>query len=509
VRTILAGLRAVRRAPVAAIPLVAEGAVGAVLIAAGTLPAAATAAPATAAFPLDVYFDVKQSIAFGKSWLWVGAAMALSLPLRSLVLAATFWLQDGRSGSFLLSWARALKLVAVAAVLLFPTAGLFFVGVATRYAPFVFLAGLLGVVTAGALARRAVRIDAGAGEPRGKGVPEFSNFLAYGYVVILVGVLMSAGDGQRLWAVVAVAAAGPLHALILLGWREHVRAETHPGGGTIALIATAIVAVALFLLVAYDRVVRNPPPVADVSSSASLVVLGGVDSTSRSGALARFDPRDIGMRQGNTTQLSYRDSPDYAAEDTKRDLDEIARTIGRQIGDASEPRFLLGHSQAGLILDRVLRADLPAPDRAVVFANPPPYPPGIEIPAPGKSGPGAPGGDFARAFSKVLDIVGLSPVDVDAQASPTNLDRVVVTQSPTRRLSVWAITDSVWLDGDWRRPGEVNVVALTDHTGITNNATAVGSAKRFFAGGTVSDDESSWRGAAVQVLRFAFEPWRP
>jgi hypothetical protein len=503
-------VRALRRVPIAALPLVVEGIAGAFLLGAGLLPASATVAPATAVFPLDVYFDVKQSLAFGKSWWWVAAAMLLSLPLRSVVLAGTFWLLDGRSGSFLLAWARALRLAAVAAVALLPTAGLFFVGVATRYSPFLIVAAGLGVVTAATLTKRAVRLDAGIGEPRGKGVPEFANYLAYGYVIVVVGALMSAGEGGgRPWAAGVIALAAPVHVLFLLGWREHVRAETHPGGGTIALVVTVLAATALFVLIAYDRYVRNPPPVAAVSSRASLVVLSGADSTSRSGALANFDPRDVGLRPANTSQLSYRAGKEYEAADTRGDLDQIARTVAGQIGDVSRPRYLLGHSQAGMILDRMLRADLAGPERAVVFANPPPYPPGVEIPPPGESGPGAPGGDFGRALSKVLGAVGLGPVHVDAPASPTNLERVIVYKSETERLSVWAITDSVWLSGDWRRPGETNVIALTDHTGITNNATAVGAARQFFAGKDVADDESSWRAGAVRVLQSLFEPWRP
>ena len=56
---------------------------------------------------------------------------------------------------------------------------------------------------------------------------------------------------------------------------------------------------------------------------------------------------------------------------------------------------------------------------------------------------------------------------------------------------------------------ETNIIALTDHVGVTDNATALDAAKRFFAGERVSGDESSWKGVAVGVLKYAFAPWRP
>jgi hypothetical protein len=130
------------------------------------------------------------------------------------------------------------------------------------------------------------------------------------------------------------------------------------------------------------------------------------------------------------------------------------------------------------------------------------------VTAPGKSGEGRPGSDFARAFSWAFDHVGFSPLHLDSPAAPTNLETVAVRSGPPR-LAIWALGDSVWLDGDWRRPGEVNIVALTDHVGVTNNSRALTVARDFLAGGAVSDDEGSWRGALASLVRYAFEPWRP
>ncbi|MGH2821316.1 MAG: hypothetical protein ACRDJ5_11750, partial [Actinomycetota bacterium] len=94
-------------------------------------------------------------------------------------------------------------------------------------------------------------------------------------------------------------------------------------------------------------------------------------------------------------------------------------------------------------------------------------------------------------------------------ASPVRLDEVVVARAPTPRLAIWALGDSVWLEGDWRRPGERNVVVLTDHVGATSNARTLEASRAFLRGRLREDDSGSWRAAAVGVLRFAFEPWRP
>ena len=92
-----------------------------------------------------------------------------------------------------------------------------------------------------------------------------------------------------------------------------------------------------------------------------------------------------------------------------------------------------------------------------------------------------------------LDAVGIDSYDVDSAGFPTNLEPVVLIESEVRRLSVWALGDSVWLDRDWRRPGETNVVAVTDHVGIVNNGRAIEATKGFFVGGTPEGDEASWR----------------
>lgn len=410
-----------------------------------------------------------------------------------------------------MAWGRTARLALTAMAALFPAAALMYLGLALRYAPFIWLGAVAGLVPVLVFARRGISVDAGAGAPHGSGVPEAAQFLTYAYVLCALGAAMSSlVRVSPLLAALLIAFIGPLHALILLGWREHLRAETFPGGGTVSFAATALALVLFVGAVFYDRVIHNPSPVATANAAGELLLLGGADSTSETGALTELDPRDIGFDRSASTLLSYVGAGEpYAAADTRKDLDGVAERVAAEIAGASNPRLLLGHSQAALILDRIVAGGLTAPDRSVVFAPPPPIPPAVTVPPPDRNGRGRVGGDVARAGSKLLKALGMTPYDIDAPASPTNLDPVLVIDKRISRVSIWALGDSVWLDTDWRRPGEVNLVAVTDHVGVVNNPRALDTARSFLRGGAVEGDEVSWRGFAAAVLRYVFEPWRP
>ena len=493
------------------LPMTVEGIVAGILIATGAFPATAESAISAAVFPLNLFFDLKQNLAFSSSWPTFVATLLFSAMLRSGLLASTLWLAEQRRGPIVYPWTQALRLAAVGLAMLAPSAIFMYLGVVLRYAPFVLIGAAAGFPAAVAINRRALAVDAGIGTPRGRGVPEAPAFLAYAYLLCAIGAAMaSLGRISPLLAALLVMCLGPVHVLFLLGWREHLRAESFPGGGSIALAATALAIVVFAGAVTYDRAIRDPSPPGTADAPGTLLLLGGADSTSTTGALTEIDPRDVGFDRGAAEVLSYAPAGEpYEAEATRADLDEVAPRVAAQIDAASSPRLLLGHSQAALILDRIIGSGLTAPDRSVVLAPPPPVPPSIRVPPPGQNGRGRVGGDVARGVARLLDLVGLSPFDIDAPASPTNLRPVVVIDKRVTRVAVWALGDSVWLDTDWRRPGEVNMVALTDHVGITNNARAMSASKAFLAGRRIAGDEVSWRGFLVAALRYAFEPWRP
>lgn len=500
-----------KRTPVALLPMGIESLILGVAVAVGALPRGAESAAAGAVFPLNLYFDLKQALAFAISWPTFAAAVMISLLARSVVVAFTLWLADGRRGPVAAPWARVIRLALKVLVALIPAAVLMYLGVALRYAPFIWVGAAAGLFPVVAMMRRMLAVDAGIGGPRGEGVPETPALLAYAYLLSIVGAAMSPlGRVSPLLAGLLVACLGPLHALVLLGWREHRRAETYPGGGTISFAVTVVALVLLAGAVTYDRVIRSPSPRSVADARGSLLLLGGVDSTADTGALADLDPRDIGFPRGATEIVSYRGAGEpYLAADTRRDLSKVAATVAAQVEAAEPPRLLLGHSQAALIVDRMITRGLPAPDRSVVLAAPPPMPPPFEVPSPGEQGQGKVAGDVARAVAAGFDKLGLPAFDIDSPASPTQLEAVLVIDKEVSRVAVWALGDSVWLDSDWRRPGEINIVAVTDHVGVTNNARALNATRTFLGGARVTDDEVSWRAFAATALRYAFEPWRP
>ncbi|MGH2807176.1 MAG: hypothetical protein ACRDKT_07855 [Actinomycetota bacterium] len=509
-RTVIAGLAVLRRAPFAVAPIAVESVVVSVLIVVGLLPASGASAPAAAVFPLDLFFDIKQSLAATTGWFSFVVVIVLAIVVRAGVLVTTLWLAEGRPGSVVPGLMRGIRVAALAAVSLLPSAIFLFAGTAIRYAPFIWIGALLGFVPAFSFARAALRLDVGRGPVTGRGIPEAMGFLAYTYLVAVTGAAMSILSGVSSVAAAAIPVfIGPLHALFLLGWRQHLRNGTFPGGGLLSAAVTVIIFIVLVSATFYDRVVREAPPVGRVANEGRLFLLGGVDSTVTEGALADLDPRQVGFANENTETLSYRAGGPHTKTDTRGDLIAAAQVVATQLSGAPDPRLLLGHSQAGLIVDRILDRGLATPDRSVILAAPPPFPPRLEAPAPGESGAGAPGADASRALAWLLDTAGMESFDIDAPASPIRLQPVAVIDSRVPRLAVWPLGDSVWLDRDWRRPGETNVVAITDHVGVTNNARALAAARSFYRGGQVPQDESSWRGALVAVLRYAFEPWRP
>jgi hypothetical protein len=118
-------------------------------------------------------------------------------------------------------------------------------------------------------------------------------------------------------------------------------------------------------------------------------------------------------------------------------------------------------------------------------------------------------GDRARAVARVLNRVSLPTFDIDAAAAPVNLRTVVVSRPKIPRLAIFSIDDAAWLESDWRRPGEVNAIALSDHSGIVSDPYALDATKRFLAGRRVRGDERSWKAVLLEVVDHPFAPWRP
>lgn len=509
-RTLIGGIAAARREPVALAPYAGAGLVAAALIAAGVWPARPVTAPVVAAFPMDLYFDLKHAMGDATGWIPFLAALVVALPLRSALLAATLWLGEGRPAAFLPVWRRALKLSALALPLFLPAAALFFTGVALRYAPFVWVGAVLAVLVAARIARRAAALQVEiAISPA---APTLGGLLLYGYFVSLLGAaIWVLGGATALLAALLVLIAAPIHAIFLLGWRAESVGVVPSGAGRGVAVVTAVFVALFAAATLLDRERGQPAAGAKTpENEGSLLFLGGVDSTTRTGALVGFDARAVGFRQGATTLASYRAPGEpYAVEDTRADPRRVATIVAQQVEAADPPVAMLGHSQASVILDHMIREGRAVPEQAAVIAGPPPQPVRLDVPRRGENGRGAIGAAAARVLQAGLEIAGFVTFDIDAEASPTQLRDSTAPANRSRRLAIWALGDSVWLDGDWRRPGETNIVVLTDHVGAVKNPRTIAATRSFFAGRPVPSDESSWRGLLVNAIRFAFEPWRP
>ena len=510
-RTLTAGTRVVRRAPIAAVPIVAESFLVALLIAFGALPRTGASAAAGAVFPLTIYFDLKQALAHAPAWPYLVAAAALSLIVRSAVVASTLWLVDGRNGSLLETWFRAARAL-LAFVSFIPAAVLYFTGTVIRYAPFLWLAAIVGLIPALIFCRKAVRIDAGIGAPLGGALPELPAFMSYAYMLAAVAAALSVlGRVSFLLVALLVACLGPIQALLFLGWRDHVRRETYPGGGVPAIAVTVVALVGLAGATVYDRLIADRPPVARVEATGTLLILGGADSTSGTGALSDLDPREVGFGREQDPRALVQGSGGsrYAAADTRADLDEIAEIVAAQIESTESPRDVLGHSQAASILDRIEERDLADFDRAVVISGSPPIPPVLDVTAPGEAGDGAVGSDAARAMRAIIRGLGLPGYDIDAPAAPTSLEPVVLGDRPVRtfgdlgggRLGLARYRLAPAGRGERRRDvrscrGDEQRACVGDGPDVPHR-------------GEMSKATSPWRGVLVSVVRYAFEPWRP
>jgi hypothetical protein len=493
-------------ARLALLPLLIENVVAAGLVAAGAFPAGASGATAGAVWPADVFFDLKESLAFGRSWSCVIAALALSSLVRGGVLGTSLWLLAGRKRPLASLWWRCSLLSAAAWIALTPAAVLLISGTAIRYAPFVVAGAAIGTPIAFLLARHAFRLAAG-GDPLAG--PTLSGWIAYAYLIAGTGALREWGAAN--WSTFGVAAMiaafGLVHALVFLRW-----GSADPGRvrHRYVLAVTLLAVVAFVTVVTYHRLRPEASPSEVARGSSRLYLLGGVDSTTDTGALSSLDVRALGWKRSRSVVLSYTGpGRRYTAADTHRDLDEVARAVAAQVRGARDGDALVGHSQAALIIDRAIARGAALPSRVAVISPPPPFPPTLDLPPAGTSSPGSPAADLDRALVGLLGRLGLPTYDTDVPASPVNLRPVVARDPAVSRLAVWALGDSVWLDGDWRRPGEVNVVSLTDHVGAVGDPRTLVAARDFLAGEEESDDDGSWRGLLVSAIRYTFEPWRP
>ena len=218
-----------------------------------------------------------------------------------------------------------------------------------------------------------------------------------------------------------------------------------------------------------------------------------------------------GSRPRNASLLSYSDGSRYTKADTRRDLNDVRGGHRRPDRERRATGLDVGHSQAALILDRMISFRRNASRGFGCYLTPTGHRSPSERPGTRRGRSGAPRRGSHRGASRGCSIVS------DSRRTRSTPGRVRRTWAMSclratvgfTRMSVWALGDSVWLDSDWRRENETNLVSISDHVGAVEDLYALDRPRRFFAGDEIGDDEGSWRDALATTLRYTFAPWRP
>lgn len=230
------------------------------------------------------------------------------------------------------------------------------------------------------------------------------------------------------------------------------------------LTALAVVAVALGVLaVAVDQSRKEAPVAAPREQDGSVLLMSGINSSSGRGALFETDPAVYGYPCERTYHYSYagvgagapqRDSAcpittgaPYQGADTQRPLAELTETFARQVQRLPPPVTVLAHSQAPWIAWQALAEHPRLPVDRLVLLGPFPDNP-LGYPPPGTPGSGRIGGDGVRVIATVGQTFGFgfdpdSPLARQVLATPGTSRRIFSASLPERIevLEIPAIVD--------------------------------------------------------------------
>lgn len=367
--------------------------------------------------PLDLLADVRVLTAEAGSPVVFVLGLAASVAVRSIVLA------------LLLGWSRArltfaLRFYAAALAPALLAAALDFSGRAVLYAYLAWAGAGVLVLTSVALAPApwtgTTRLRAAIGEALLAGL-RIGVLLPYGLALALVIVVVPRSGA---WTIAAV----PVSALLtVLAARRLTVTPVRVGVGGVAAPACSAVVLALVLVIATVAGDADTPPRPE-RRGGSLVLVAGVDTTSGSGAMYRFDPRALGFSCVQTHYFSYAGPGDgapqrdarcpiqsgarYAKRDTLRPVRELADTFAEQIADLPGPVVVVTHSQAAWIAWEALARDGASDVRALVMLAPF----GetlVAYPSDGEDGAGIVGGAAARVVTSIGRSIGFNDYDPD------------------------------------------------------------------------------------------------
>ncbi|MDQ1532937.1 MAG: hypothetical protein QOF28_698 [Actinomycetota bacterium] len=402
--------------------------------------------------PLDLFADVRVLMARATSVPLFLLGVVVALVARAAVLAAVLGFTRRR-------FELALRFYVAALVPAVVASGLDFSGRAILYAYLIWAGLLVVIITFIALGASAW---IGAESLRAAFATAFRRRFRFGALAVYLVALTLIGFVVRRPGEASQVLAVPISGVLTALAARRLSTEPAPLSRPIA-IAVAVVATVAIVFGA-TRLGDNPQKAASSARGGSLLLVAGVDTSTGSGALFRFDPEALGFTCNQTYYYSYRGpgrggpkgdarcpirtGARYQKSDTTRPLGQLASALHAQLAGLPRPVVIVTHSQGAWIAWKEITTNRDPSVSALVMLAPfnqnlAPYPPS------GTNRAGAAGGAAARIVTDLSRSAGISKFDPDAplarelQGTPGAVERLVARPLPptVRGLAVLARAD--------------------------------------------------------------------
>ena len=471
--------------------------------------------------PLDLMTDFRVLLALAPGWVVFGIGLPAALAVRVVLLS---WLLGGPDRDRLLF---ALRFYLLAAVPAFAAAGLFYVASVTLFAALFWAGVLITLIVLMPLAAlpwmRRPTLRAGArsvlGAPK-----RLAPLLRYLGAITLLSVVSAAAPSPLVLALVPVSAA---LSWLTMSALSSERAPTSPAvtvaaarmAGTVLGLATLGGLAVLALLTATAPGPAPAPPAAAAHPPAgSLLLVGGVDTSSGGGPLALLDPAALGFTCPQVHYFSYagpgagaaqgqarcpiRTGARYTGRDTLQPAAREVAAFEAQVGALPRPVTVVAHSLGGWITwEAVSAGRAPGVTRVVLVGTFPAKE--VGYPTQG-SGMGAGGRGLLALTAWLSSKTGFSSFDPDAPAAvdwladPARLGQVFARPLPAgvRVLGVFSMFDEPLLpDGPTLPHGEQACAVPEPHPALPYTAQFRDAVRRFLDG--LPQPGCSWWSRAV------------
>jgi hypothetical protein len=480
------------------VPLAVLAGASMVLVATGLVPAWPGLLHVVALPPLDLVHDLGALVAHAGGWPAFLGGVAVSLVLRSLVLAALL------GGVTRARFLFALRFYAAVGPLAFAAAALLYSGqallfVALFWAGVALTVGLL--LCTAALPWTAPPRLAAALRPAAHAGFRAGTVGAYLLALTLLGWFADAGGRGFMVALVPVSGALTWLAIRVLledpGWRVARRAGA---------LAFATLALWLAALVLSGPAGPPEPGDDDPQLAGSILLMSGVDSGSGTGAILELDPRTLGWTCEQTYYFSYAGPGDgqprrnaqcdihtgapYGPQDTLRPTEELIDHLAAQVRHLEPPAVVAGHSQAAwLVWEAASRGLLEGVDAIVLVGALPQNP--VVYPEAGEQARGMVGRTVLGAITAMPRPGGTgafepdSPLGREWLASPNAVERTLREPLPAdlRALSIASAFDLPLMPDGHEIPGATDACPVAViHPNLPYSAELHDAVARFAAG---------------------------